>query len=50
MRRLLDDFTVRGTTGGYLRTDDFLTFIQDAESRRQGARACSRAAVRSRSC
>jgi thioredoxin:protein disulfide reductase len=28
----LDDFTVAGTTGGYLNTTDFLTFVKDAES------------------
>jgi len=28
----LDSFTVLGTTGGYLGTDDFLKFIHDAES------------------
>jgi len=28
----LDDFTVAATTGGYLRTAEFLTFIHDAES------------------
>lgn len=27
----LDRFTVRGTTGGYLNRDDFLSFVQDAE-------------------
>jgi thiol:disulfide interchange protein DsbD len=29
---LLDNFTILGTTGGYLGTGDFLTFIQNAES------------------
>jgi len=29
---LLDDFTILGTTGGYLGTADFLTFIRNAEN------------------
>ncbi|MEO7133196.1 MAG: hypothetical protein ABI024_03155, partial [Vicinamibacterales bacterium] len=28
----LDRFAVRGTTGGYLGSDDFLQFVRDAES------------------
>ena len=28
----LDEFTVAGTTGGYLNTAEFLTFVKDAES------------------
>jgi thiol:disulfide interchange protein len=30
--KALDSFTVLGTTGGYLGTDDFLTFIRNAET------------------
>lgn len=30
--RLLDDFAIQATTGGYLASDDFLGFIRDAES------------------
>ena len=29
--RSLDDFTLAGTTGGYLRTSEFLSFVHDAE-------------------
>lgn len=28
----LDDFTIQASTGGYLGTDDFLTFVRNAES------------------
>jgi cytochrome c biogenesis protein CcdA/thiol-disulfide isomerase/thioredoxin/DsbC/DsbD-like thiol-disulfide interchange protein len=28
----LDDFTIAGTAGGYLGTEDFLTFVRDAEA------------------